>query len=86
MLLLIGCSLIGCSDNARRLDHAACKLKALEVYKKKISDQEYEETRSYYVQTCMEAKGYTLLPRCGAAVNKWMLDDCYSRWLGRPRI
>jgi hypothetical protein len=78
--------LAACSDETRRQDHAACKLKALELYETKLKSTEHAEEQAYYVQTCMEAKGYTLVPRCGAAVNKWTLPDCYSRWLGRPRI
>jgi outer membrane murein-binding lipoprotein Lpp len=68
-------ALAGCSDNTKR-DHAACKLKAMEQYKTKLSSTEYEDEQAYYVQICMEAAGYQLWPlNCGNTTARWTLPS-----------
>jgi len=79
-ILVAACALTGCFDNTKQ-DLAACKLKALEVYRSKVKSGEYVEEQAYYVQICMEAAGYQVRPfeGCSDATNKWMNDGCYSR-------
>ena len=68
------------SDNTRRQDHAACKLKALELYKSKVADAEFEDEQGHYLKICMEAHGYKeRSSECGKAAARWMLDDCFQR-------
>lgn len=63
--------------DTRKQDHAACKLKALELYKSKIASTELEEEQAYYVKICMEAHGYK--ERCGDTTSRWLFDDCFER-------
>jgi hypothetical protein len=77
--IILVAPLVGCFDNVDQ-DHAACKLKALEVYKSKVHSTEYEEEQAYYVQICMEAAGYRVraIEACGPPVL-WSSADCFSR-------
>src|SRR5262249_16287994 len=61
VLATISVALIGCKDVGR--DMAACKIKAMEVYKPAAS-VETDDRASEYVRSCMEAMGYRLLPHC----------------------
>ena len=60
MLAAISVTLIGCKDVGR--DMAACKIKAMEVYKP--ASVETDDPASEYVRNCMEAMGYRLLSHC----------------------
>jgi hypothetical protein len=64
----------------RKQDHAACKLKALELYKSKIASTELEEEQAYYVKICMEAHGYKERDVCSRdTTQRWVFDDCFER-------
>jgi hypothetical protein len=60
VLVAISIMLIGCKDVGR--DMAACKVKAMEVYKPVSA--ETDDRAGEYVRNCMEAIGYRLLPHC----------------------
>jgi hypothetical protein len=60
VLAAISVTLIGCKDVGR--DLAACKVKAMEVYK---PTSLYSDDRAgEYVRNCMEAAGYQILGHC----------------------
>ena len=50
---------------------AACKVKAMELYK----DSEWD---TGYIRLCMEAAGYTLNQDCWKEMKQfWLLESCY---------
>ena len=80
MVVATAIGLAGCTDETRQT-HAACKLKAIELYPGKISSTEYEEEQAYYVKICMEAAGYEESnTNCGNVTARWMLPTCFQQY------
>jgi hypothetical protein len=77
MLVAVSIALIGCKDVGR--DMAACKVKAIEVYKP--ASVETDDRAAEYVRNCMEAMGYSLLPHCvggTAGTAGYTFFSCYE--------
>jgi hypothetical protein len=73
VLAAISVALVGCKDVGR--DLAACKVKAMEVYKP--ADVETDASASLYVRNCMEAAGYSLVGLCVPTTSYTYLS-CYE--------
>jgi hypothetical protein len=66
-------ALIGCSDDLAP-DLAACKAKAMEVYKQA---QVSAEDRAAYLRECMHTEGWPLRDACLDKTHMWDSSECY---------
>ena len=74
VLAAISVTLIGCKDVGR--DMAACKVKAIEVYKPNLL--EADERAREYVLNCMQAMGYRLVSLCASSTAGYTYLTCYE--------
>jgi hypothetical protein len=66
-------ALIGCSDDLAP-DLAACRAKAMEVYKQA---QVSVEGRAAYLRECMHTEGWPLRDACLDKPQMWDSSECY---------
>jgi len=73
-LAAISITLVGCKDAVR--DMAACKVKAMEVYKPVFVETDAHAAE--YVRNCMEAMGYHLSCDSSTGTFGYTLFSCYE--------